>query len=89
MAFNDVNCLKVVRRGAPPRGGGQVVFDCPIVKKLKCVQLTEMGRIRRVRGVAYTVSERKLLLVAIAFLYFCEPARTHGAKGRRIRNGKY
>eukprot|EP00297_Palpitomonas_bilix_P013189 CAMPEP_0113888708 /NCGR_PEP_ID=MMETSP0780_2-20120614/13033_1 /TAXON_ID=652834 /ORGANISM="Palpitomonas bilix" /LENGTH=366 /DNA_ID=CAMNT_0000877609 /DNA_START=201 /DNA_END=1297 /DNA_ORIENTATION=- /assembly_acc=CAM_ASM_000599 len=46
--------LKVVRRGAPPRGGGQVVFDCPIVKKLQCVQMTELGRVRRVRGVAYT-----------------------------------
>lgn len=48
--------LKIVRRGAPPLGGGQVVLQCPIVKQLKPIDLIDPGRIRRVRGVAYVTS---------------------------------
>lgn len=45
--------LRVVKRGARPDGGGEVVFRCPNVKALKPVNLTEIGCVRRVRGVAY------------------------------------
>uniref|UniRef100_A0A3B3CU08 RNA terminal phosphate cyclase-like 1 n=1 Tax=Oryzias melastigma TaxID=30732 RepID=A0A3B3CU08_ORYME len=47
--------LKVVKRGMAPGGGGEVVFTCPIRRTLKPVQLTEPGKIKRIRGVAYSV----------------------------------
>ncbi|KAJ3182117.1 rRNA-processing endoribonuclease [Gaertneriomyces sp. JEL0708] len=45
--------LKIEKRGAPPRGGGQVFFTCPIVRQLKPVQFVEEGKINRIRGIAY------------------------------------
>ncbi len=45
--------LKVQKRGAPPDGGGQIRFQCPIVRSLKPVQWLEEGKIRRIRGIAY------------------------------------
>jgi RNA 3'-terminal phosphate cyclase-like protein len=47
--------FKVVKRGAAPNGGGVVVFTCPIVKVLSPIQLVDDGKIKRVRGVAYSV----------------------------------
>lgn len=47
--------LKVVRRGMPPGGGGEVFFSCPIRKVLRPVHLTDPGKIKRIRGVAYSV----------------------------------
>ncbi|XP_075452959.1 RNA 3'-terminal phosphate cyclase-like protein isoform X1 [Ascaphus truei] len=47
--------LKVVRRGMSPGGGGEVVFSCPTRKVLRPVQLTDPGKIKRIRGVAYSV----------------------------------
>ncbi|CEL94162.1 unnamed protein product [Vitrella brassicaformis CCMP3155] len=46
--------LKIIRRGAVPQGGGEVLFECPIVKKIAPVRLLDVGRIKRVRGVAFT-----------------------------------
>jgi len=46
--------LKIVKRGAPPSGGGVVQLTCPIVKTLEPVNLTDPGRIKKVRGLAYT-----------------------------------
>ena len=45
--------LQIVRRGAPPLGGGEVRLSLPIVRELSPINLTEAGRVRRVRGVAY------------------------------------
>ncbi len=45
--------LKVLKRGAPPKGGGEVVFTCPCVRQLKPIDLTEEGFVKRIRGVAY------------------------------------
>jgi len=45
--------LKIVKRGAPPNGGGEVKFNCPIVKQLKPVQYIDEGKIKRIRGIAY------------------------------------
>jgi len=45
--------LKIVKRGAPPNGGGEVKFSCPIVKQLKPVQYIDEGKIKRIRGIAY------------------------------------
>uniref|UniRef100_A0ACB8ES52 rRNA-processing endoribonuclease n=1 Tax=Sphaerodactylus townsendi TaxID=933632 RepID=A0ACB8ES52_9SAUR len=47
--------LKITRRGMPPKGGGEVVFVCPVKKAVKPVQLTDPGKIKRIRGVAYSV----------------------------------
>ncbi|KAG0743932.1 hypothetical protein G6F57_005861 [Rhizopus arrhizus] len=45
--------LKITKRGAPPLGGGEVVFSCIPIRQLKPVQFIEEGRIKRVRGIAY------------------------------------
>uniref|UniRef100_A0A3P8UK53 RNA 3'-terminal phosphate cyclase-like protein n=1 Tax=Cynoglossus semilaevis TaxID=244447 RepID=A0A3P8UK53_CYNSE len=47
--------IKVVKRGMAPGGGGEVVFTCPVKRTLKPVQLTETGKIKRIRGMAYSV----------------------------------
>jgi hypothetical protein len=45
----------VYKRGLPPLGGGEVVFKCEgIAKELKPAEMVEWGKIKRVRGVAYT-----------------------------------
>ena len=44
--------IKVVQRGAAPLGGGRVRFYCPIVKELKPIDYTEVGKFKRVRGLA-------------------------------------
>lgn len=44
--------LKIKKRGAPPLGGGEVYFTCPIVNSVPAIQLTEEGRIKRIRGIA-------------------------------------
>uniref|UniRef100_F7A1P3 RNA terminal phosphate cyclase like 1 n=1 Tax=Ornithorhynchus anatinus TaxID=9258 RepID=F7A1P3_ORNAN len=39
----------------PPGGGGEVVFSCPVRKMLRPIQLTDPGKIKRIRGMAYSV----------------------------------
>jgi len=46
--------FKIVKRGAPPEGGGEVYLKCPIVKELKPLAMTDEGKIKRIRGVVYT-----------------------------------
>ncbi|KAI8814937.1 RNA 3'-terminal phosphate cyclase/enolpyruvate transferase [Cladochytrium replicatum] len=45
--------LQITKRGAPPYGGGEVTFKCPIVRTLQTVNISEAGRIKRIRGIAY------------------------------------
>ncbi|KAI4889833.1 hypothetical protein NFI96_024759, partial [Prochilodus magdalenae] len=47
--------IKVVKRGIAPGGGGEVHFTCPVCRTLKPVLLTEPGKIKRIRGMAYSV----------------------------------
>ncbi|XP_057674196.1 RNA 3'-terminal phosphate cyclase-like protein isoform X6 [Corythoichthys intestinalis] len=47
--------LKVIKRGMAPGGGGEVLFTCPVRKTVRPVQLTDPGKIKRIRGVAYSV----------------------------------
>ncbi|KAG8965422.1 hypothetical protein FRC05_003259 [Tulasnella sp. 425] len=44
--------LKIKKRGAPPLGGGEVQFSCPIVRNLKIINFVETGKIKRIRGIA-------------------------------------
>jgi RNA 3'-terminal phosphate cyclase-like protein len=46
--------VEVKRRGAPPKGGGIVLFECPIVRELAPVSVLEEGFVRRVRGVVFS-----------------------------------
>ncbi len=48
--------LKIKKRGAPPGGGGEVQFLCPIVKQVKTLNFVEAGRIKRIRGIAFVVA---------------------------------
>lgn len=45
--------LKINKRGAWPKGGGEVFFTCPVVRAIKPCQFTDEGRIKRIRGIAY------------------------------------
>ncbi|KAJ2776120.1 hypothetical protein H4R18_005838 [Coemansia javaensis] len=45
--------LRVTKRGAPPRGGGEVRFICPVVRAVKALRFVDAGRIRRIRGISY------------------------------------
>lgn len=47
--------IKVVKRGMAPGGGGEVHFSCPVSRSMKPVQLTEAGKIKRIRGTAFSV----------------------------------
>ncbi|KAM6986158.1 RNA 3'-terminal phosphate cyclase-like protein [Aplochiton taeniatus] len=47
--------LKVVKRGMAPGGGGEVVFTCPVRRTIRPVLLTDQGKIKRIRGVAFSV----------------------------------
>ncbi|XP_018604685.1 RNA 3'-terminal phosphate cyclase-like protein [Scleropages formosus] len=47
--------LKIMKRGMPPGGGGEVLFTCPVRRTIRPVQLTDPGKIKRIRGTAYSV----------------------------------
>eukprot|EP00126_Sphaerothecum_destruens_P013539 Sdes_comp23176_c0_seq1m21477 len=51
---NDEFSLKITKRGCPPLGGGQIVMECPIVKSLHAVEFLDIGKIKKIRGVAFT-----------------------------------
>lgn len=46
--------FKVLKRGARPGGGGEVLFSCPTLKSVQPVEIMDEGKVKRVRGVAYT-----------------------------------
>jgi len=47
--------LKIQKRGVAPGGGGQVLFKCPVRKQIRPIQVTDQGKIKRIRGVAWAV----------------------------------
>ncbi|XP_022699788.1 RNA 3'-terminal phosphate cyclase-like protein [Varroa jacobsoni] len=53
--FTDGLDLEIVNRGAPPLGGGEVRFKAPICKTLRPVQFTNPGKIKRIRGWAFSM----------------------------------
>lgn len=46
--------FKILKRGSSPNGGGRVFFTCPVVQMLNPVMLTDVGKIKKIRGVAST-----------------------------------
>lgn len=83
--------LKVLSRGLHPRGGGVVSFKCPIRRVLKPIQLTDPGKIKRIRGVAFAcrvspqmanrmVDEAKGLLLSFLPDVYIHTEHHHGAK---------
>lgn len=52
--ISDQLSFKIVKRGAQPLGGGEVCFNCPTLKSIQPVELLDEGKVKRVRGVAYT-----------------------------------
>lgn len=52
--ISDEVTLEVKKRGMPPDGGGQAVLHCPNVKKLRFSKFTDQGKVKRIRGVAYS-----------------------------------
>lgn len=52
--INEGLSLSIKVRGAPPEGGGQVIFTCPSVRSLTSISILEEGLIKRVRGTAYS-----------------------------------
>ncbi|XP_057301904.1 RNA 3'-terminal phosphate cyclase-like protein [Hydractinia symbiolongicarpus] len=47
--------LKIRKRGAKPDGGGEVVFTCPVRRKLSPLHFTDSGKLKRIRGTAYSM----------------------------------
>ncbi|KIY43567.1 18S rRNA biogenesis protein [Fistulina hepatica ATCC 64428] len=47
--------LRIKKRGAPPAGGGEIEFLCPVVKQIKTLNFVEPGKIKRIRGIAHAV----------------------------------
>lgn len=46
--------LKIISRGFQPNGGGEVFFKCPLRKTLKPIQFLVPGKIKKIRGIAYS-----------------------------------
>lgn len=44
--------FQILKRGAKPNGGGEILFRCPTKMKLRPCQWTDAGKIKRIRGVA-------------------------------------
>ena len=44
--------LRILKRGASPGGGGQVLFLCPIVRQYPTIHLLTSNKINRIRGIA-------------------------------------
>lgn len=46
--------FKILKRGSPPLGGGEIYFKCPVVNQLSPVIMLDAGKIKKIRGVAST-----------------------------------
>ena len=57
--------LHIKRRGAPPRGGGYIEFQCPIIRELRPIHVIDLGLIKRVRGVAYCARTSPTILTRV------------------------
>ncbi len=51
--LEETAIIDIEERGIYPDGGGKVSMRCPIVNLLESVNLTEEGKVKRIRGVAF------------------------------------
>lgn len=47
--------LRILKRGAPPKGGGEVLFRAPTVSSLRLINFIDPGRVKKIRGIASAV----------------------------------
>nr|CAG4651815.1 EOG090X05X4 [Triops cancriformis] len=47
--------FRINKRGAAPKGGGEIFFSCPVRKQLRAIQYMDPGKIKKIRGVAWAV----------------------------------
>ncbi|KAF7265965.1 hypothetical protein GWI33_020703 [Rhynchophorus ferrugineus] len=47
--------IKICKRGLLPLGGGEIIFRCPVRTKLRPVQFSDSGMVKRIRGTAYAL----------------------------------
>ncbi|KAL8611450.1 hypothetical protein ACOMHN_014505 [Nucella lapillus] len=47
--------LKILQRAVAPEGGGKVLFRCPCRQKLRPLQFLQAGKVKRIRGIAWSV----------------------------------
>ena len=59
---------QILKRGAPPEGGGEVVFTCPARRNLWQLQFTDPAKIKRIRGLVYPVLFPLVKVVALRIL---------------------
>eukprot|EP01059_Diplonema_ambulator_P020069 TRINITY_DN33766_c0_g1_i1.p1 TRINITY_DN33766_c0_g1~~TRINITY_DN33766_c0_g1_i1.p1 ORF type:complete len:367 (+),score=33.78 TRINITY_DN33766_c0_g1_i1:66-1166(+) len=52
--FGIEAAIQIKKRGTEPNGGGEVLFTSQTVRKLETVDITQRGKIKRVRGVGFT-----------------------------------
>ncbi|KAG8222529.1 hypothetical protein J437_LFUL004565 [Ladona fulva] len=70
--------LKVVKRAMNPNADGEVLFKCPISRKIKAVQVLKQGKVKRIRGIAHTTKVspalgHRMCFAAKAVLMKCIP----------------
>ncbi|CAH0380906.1 unnamed protein product [Bemisia tabaci] len=53
--------LKIRKRGMEPEGGGEIHFVCPNLKQLKPIQIKDFGKIKRIRGTAFSLRTSPVL----------------------------
>ncbi|CAG8520387.1 5725_t:CDS:2 [Racocetra persica] len=75
--------LKISKRGAPPLGGGEVNFRCPVVKALKPIQFIDEGRIKRIRGFALSLVAESTTSALITAEQAANPGETPEDVGKR------
>jgi len=86
--------IKVDKRGCLPLGGGQVRFTCPVRKNLRPLQWLDQGKIKRIRGVAWSArlspavpnrmieAAKSVLLKFIPDVYIYSDHSTGGKSGK-------
>jgi hypothetical protein len=52
-ASTAASCPQINKRGAAPKGGGEILFRCPVVRTLKPCTLVDPGKMVKIRGIVY------------------------------------
>jgi RNA 3'-terminal phosphate cyclase-like protein len=55
LGLTDGLDLRIVSRGAPPLGGGEIFLKVPVLNELPLFDSVEEGIVKKIRGIAYTM----------------------------------